>query len=126
MQRLAGSRNRRDTALGSLPPVEHPAILTQAALEETFRPASPAEIYSDDQPTFVSQSPEQDRWVPIDIVLGCYLSKSRIIKIFHKNIAYFATAKFNCIPTDLELIVRLHEYAHALIIWACSGKMNPI
>jgi len=125
MQRLAGSPDRCDIALGSLPRVEHPTILMQAALGETFRPTSPMEVYSDDQPTFAPQSPEQEHWVPIDILLGCYSSKSRIITIFHKNIVQFATAKFNCIPADLELIVRLHEYAHALIHLGLFWKDEP-
>lgn len=124
-QRLSGSPNRRDTVLGSLPGITHPAILVQAALEETFRPASPTEVYSDEQPIFTPQLAEQERCVPIDVLFGCYSWKSRIIKIFHKNIVHFAITKFNCLASDLELIVRLHEYAHALIHLGLFWKDEP-
>ena len=122
---LGGSPNRHDTELGRLPRIEHPAILTQAALEETFRPASPLEVYSDDQPSFTPQAPEQENWIPIDVLLGIYQFRSRKIKIFHKNIVYFADATFNCKPSDLEFIVRLHEYAHALIHLGLFWKDEP-
>ena len=107
--------NCRHTEFGSLPRVDHPAILMQAAIQETFRPASPTEVYSDARPIFVAPSPEAEGQIPIDILLGCYLSRTRTIKIFCKNIAHFASTEFNCNATDLEVIVRLHEYAHALV-----------
>jgi hypothetical protein len=114
MEQLAGS-SYRNPPFRSLPGLEHPAIITQAAFEETFRPASPIEVYSDDRPVFVRKSQSEDPWIPIDVLLGCYDPQGRIIKIFHKNVEHFASAKFNCAPRDLEFIVRLHEYAHALI-----------
>jgi hypothetical protein len=114
MEQLAGS-SYRNPPFRSLPGLEHPAIITQAAFEETFRPASPIEVYSDDRPVFVPRSRAEDSWIPIDVMLGCYDHQYRIIKIFHKNVQNFASAKFNCAPLDLEFIVRLHEYAHALI-----------
>jgi hypothetical protein len=114
MERLAGSAYR-NPSFRPLPGLEHPAIITQAAFEETFRPASPIEIYSDDRPVFVPKSQFEDSWIPIDVLLGCYEPQKRMIKIFRKNVEHFASAKFNCSPHDLEFIVRLHEYAHALI-----------
>lgn len=115
MHLLANEPNRRDAELGSIPPLEHPAILIQAALQEIFRPSSPLEIYSDEQPTFTPPSPQEDPWIPIDILLGCYQPKVRTIRIFHRNVQHFAGTAFRCGVSDLELIVRLHEFAHALI-----------
>jgi hypothetical protein len=119
------SSSHRNPPFRSLPGLEHPAIITQAAFEETFRPASPIEVYSDDRPVLVSRSPSEDPLIPIDELLGRYDPQTQIIKIFHKNVASYASGIFDCAPRDLEFIVRLHEYAHALIHLGVFWKDEP-
>lgn len=120
---LDGAPSRRRLLQSIAMPIpEHPAVLIQAALQETFRPRSPIEIYSDDQPSFRPQSPEEEGLVPIDILFGKYDYKTQTITIFHRNIERFASKQFKCPYLDLEILVRLHEYAHALehlgVFWA--------
>jgi len=124
-QRCLGGPDRHNSTVGSLAGIEHPAILIQGAFQEIFRPVSPSEVYSDEQPFFVPQSAEQESLLPIDILFGRYFWKTRTIKIFHKNIAHFATSKFKSPELDLQLIVRLHEYAHALIHLGLFWKDEP-
>lgn len=95
--------------------IAHPAVLIQAALQETFRPTSPAEVYSDDRPAFAPETAEQEEWIPIDILLGCYDPSRREIKIFTRNVIHFASTVFKRDAADVEFIVRLHEYAHAIL-----------
>jgi hypothetical protein len=113
--RAFGCPNRLDVELGSIAPIEHPALLIQAALREVFRPTTPTEVYSDEQPVFIQPPPQKDSWIPIDVLLGNYDPKTRTIRIFYKNIQHFAETTFSCPISDLETIVRLHEYAHALV-----------
>lgn len=111
---LAGGPLRRGRSRPLLC-LQHPAVLIQAALQETFRPTSPVEVYSDHRPDFAPQTAEQEEWIPIDILLGCYEPSSREIKIFIRNIIHFADTVFKRNPSDVEFIVRLHEYAHAIL-----------
>ena len=113
MRRLSGEPIRRDAQCGLLPRVTHPAILLQAALQETFRPNSPVEMYSDAQPRFRPLANEPESLIPIDELLGQYNYRKRSIEIFKRNIAYFSNS-LACDLTNLEYIVRLHEYGHAL------------
>jgi hypothetical protein len=102
-------------------------VLSQAAFQETFRPTSPTEVYSEDQPSFIPRSAEEDDWIPIDVLLGCYRPKTRTIIIFQRA---FAKHPLRCNVFDLETIVRLHEYAHALvhlgIFWPDESEMYVI
>jgi hypothetical protein len=99
----------------AMPIIEHPALLIQAALQETFRPTSPIEIYSDDEPIFRPKSAEEDGWIPIDEILGTYDYKTQTITIFHRNIDKFAREQFNCPYLDLEILVRV--YTNTLMRW---------
>lgn len=93
----------------------HPAVAIQSVTDEVFRPSSPVEVFSDERPVFVPETPEEDGWIPIDILLGCYFPIERKIKMFWRNIEQYSCHPFNCPPKDLEFIVRLHEYGHALL-----------
>jgi hypothetical protein len=114
LHRLSGRGNRREIPPGTVPNVYHPAVLIQAAFQETFRPASPIEVYSEDQPV-IPRSAAEEGWIPIDVLLGCYRPRNRTILIFRRNIERFANNPLHCDVSDLEAIVRLHEYAHALV-----------
>ncbi len=114
-RRCSGRGSRGDIQPGTIPLVQHPAVLIQAALQETFRPTAPTEVYSEDQPSFMPRSAEEENWIPIDMLLGCYTMKTRTVTIFHRNIERFANHPLQCNVSDLETIVRLHEYAHALV-----------
>ena len=93
----------------------HPAVAIQLATDEVFRPSSPMEVYSDERPFFVPQDHEQEDWIPIDVLLGRYIPTERKIKVFRLNIEQYSRHPFNCTAEDLEFIVRMHEYCHALL-----------
>jgi hypothetical protein len=92
-----------------------PPLLVQEANLEVFRPSSPAEVYSTDQPAFSPRSPEEENWIPIDVLLGRYEAGRRTIKIFYRNVWKYASSHLRCRPADLEYVVRVHEYCHALV-----------
>jgi hypothetical protein len=126
VRRLSGECVYREAQCGLLPRVEHPAILVQAAMQEVFRPHSPLEIFSDEQPSFKPQRQEEEGLIPIDEVLGRYDHKSRSIHIFVKNVTHFASAALKCDVRSLEYIVRIHEYAHALLHTGLSWTDEPL
>lgn len=106
----------------TLPYPQHPAVMIQTVSHQTFRPTSPTEVYSDERPIFVPQTREEETWRPIDILYGLYEPHSRTIKIFIKNIEHDAYYLFRCYSSDFEFIVRLHEYAHAMVHLGISWK----
>jgi hypothetical protein len=126
VRRLAGEPVHRDAQCGLLPRVKHPAVLVQASLQETFRPNSPLEVFSDAQPRFRPQSQEEEKLIPIDELLGQYNYKKRSIEIFAKNIIHFAESELKCDVGSLEYIVRIHEYAHALLHLGVSWDDEPL
>lgn len=73
----------------------------------------PAEIFSDERPTY-RPSDSEDDLAPIDILYGCYDRSALRITIFAKNIEADAS-KFSDGPDDLLTVVRIHEYAHAMV-----------
>ena len=125
VRRLAGEPVHRDPQCGLLPRVKHPAVLVQASLQETFRPNSPLEVFSDAQPRFRPQSQEEEKLIPIDELLGQYNYRKRSIEIFAKNIIHFAESELKCDVGRLEYIVRIHEYAHALLHLGVSWDDEP-
>jgi hypothetical protein len=58
----------------------HPAMAITYLVGAIFRPSSPTEVYSDNQPVY-SPSGTVDL-VPIDTLLGLYIPDERKIKIF--------------------------------------------
>jgi hypothetical protein len=102
----------RDSPSVILPP--HPAVAVANVVHAILRPHWPHELYSDERPAYLPPSGEDDL-IPVDVLLGCYSSAERTIKIFIRNIEYYAHAVFHTAPDDLARIVRLHEYGHALV-----------
>lgn len=97
----------------SLITTTHPAVLIQHLTKHVFRPAAPVEFYSQDRPLLPPNFDEG--LVPIDILLGRYFPSDMRIEIYIRNIEHYAKSTFNCEVNNLEHIVRLHEYAHALV-----------
>lgn len=75
--------------------------------QEYFSPKQPS-VANADRP------PHHGDELPIDILFGTYQPRTRRIELFHKNIAHYAPA-FKAEFAQLLKIVRLHEYAHALV-----------
>jgi Domain of unknown function (DUF4160) len=74
------------------------------------------EYFSPKQPSVVEGAGKsyQSDELPIDVLFGTYRPTERRIELFHKNIARHAPA-FEAEFSQLLKIVRLHEYAHALV-----------
>lgn len=73
---------------------------------------SPSETFSDEEPPF--RLSERVDTFPIDGLLGIYLPKDQRITIFNKGIVRVSHL-LDAEPNDLKMIVRVHEWAHALI-----------
>ena len=73
----------------------------------------PTEIFSKQVPTNSPLS-EDDGLIPIDKLYGRYLPESRSIEIFIKSVRRGAQ-QFGWESADLLKIVRIHEYAHAIV-----------
>ena len=103
--------------MGDLQQHSHPApdVSThmQAATRHVFRPTSPVEIYSNHRPTLLSGGNED--YIPICQLLGQYSAQERLITIYHRNIEQVAQSRLSCTSLELATVVRVHEYAHALV-----------
>ena len=73
----------------------------------------PTETFSQRVPTY-SPPPEDDGLTPIDKLYGRYVPESRLIEIFVNSIRRGAQ-QFGWEFADLLKIVRIHEYAHAIV-----------
>jgi len=73
---------------------------------------SPSEVHSDDEPPF--RLTAEAEVIPIDRVLGTYDPDVQQITIFRKGIDLVAEI-LKLRPRDVEFVVRLHEWAHALL-----------
>lgn len=101
----------------------HPAVILQGVMGLSMTPSGPVEFFSDDRP--ISSSKQQsDDLIPIDEVLGRYISKERKIEIFKKNIEHYEKTVFLCYNKELEYLVRIHEYAHALVHLGTSFEVD--
>lgn len=101
-----------------------PSVLIQSVIGQVFRPVSPMEDYSEEQPRFFPQSPEDEALIPIDELLGRYVPAEVTIRIFIKNIERYANKPLGCDPSDLEFLVRIHEYAHAIVHLGVSAQRD--
>lgn len=106
---MSGGRNTGTKSL-------EPAALLGQACGFSMTSFGPQEFFSPKQPAVVSsggQSNQSDE-LPIDVLFGTYQPATRRIELFHKNIQHYAPA-FTAEFPQLLKIVRLHEYAHALV-----------
>ncbi len=72
----------------------------------------PLELRSDEEPPL--RLDERAELIPIDGFLGIYTPERQEIKIFSQGIEQ-AAKRLNLRQQDITLIVRLHEWAHALL-----------
>ena len=75
--------------------------------------SGPAETFSKEMPVYVGPATEGDL-APIDILYGCYSPNDLRIKIFVNRISTDAP-RFKAEFPDLLTVVRIHEYAHAVV-----------
>jgi hypothetical protein len=85
----------------------------------------PPWIFSDAQPRLRPRTQEEEKLIPIDELLGKYNYRKRSIEIFTKNILHFAESELKCDVSSLEYLVRIHEYAHALVHLGVSWDDEP-
>lgn len=90
-----------------------PRLAMQAITRNVVLCDAPLERFSDKTPAFIPNAPEQERWRPIDVLYGSYNPASRLIEIYVDNIRRDASLFGDF--ADVLQIVRLHEYAHAIV-----------
>lgn len=104
---LLPSRSTSDAA-------SEPRIAVQSAVGNVILCDAPVECYSKSTPVFTPRSPsEKQDWRPIDVLYGTYNPKTRCIEIYVDNIRRDAALYGEY--ADVLQIVRLHEYAHAMV-----------
>ena len=74
--------------------------------------ACPSEVTTDDDPPIRIEKNQEI--IPVDGVLGLYDPEKRCITIYQKGIREVAQT-LSSKEEDLELIVRLHEFTHAML-----------
>ena len=90
---------------------EEPQLLIQRVARNVFLYRGPNEYFSKEMPYLPSKNVDV---YPIDILYGKYNPKTCSIDIFFKSI-YRDARLFNATEDELIKIVRIHEYAHAII-----------
>jgi hypothetical protein len=74
----------------------------------------PIEIFSTKLPVYSGPSTKDDGLLPIDVLYGRYIPEDLRIEIFVDRIRADAP-RFGAEYSDLLTIVRIHEYAHAVV-----------
>jgi hypothetical protein len=87
--------------------------LLERTTQNAILSLGPFEVFSNQRPTYVS-SKSEDHLAPIDVLYGIYKPKDLEITIFVENIKADAH-RFRLGYADFLSVVRLHEYAHAII-----------
>ena len=99
-------------------PVSDRLDSARAIVEDTVRSViyGPAlrESFSDLIPRPMGHAMTDDL-IPIDEVLGTYSPDEQKVTVYSKSIALYAAHPLRSEPRQLETIVRLHEYAHAVV-----------
>lgn len=98
-----------------------PRLAVQAVTRNVVLCDAPLECFSDKTPVFVPDGPDEERWRPIDVLYGSYNSVSRHIEIYIDNIRRDASLFGEFV--DVLQIVRLHEYAHAIV--HLGARLDP-
>jgi hypothetical protein len=88
-----------------------PSLVVQSTTRNVFLTDGPTEVFSQAMPT--PEKLDDDELMPIDVLYGRYVPGTRRVEIFINRIEQDAP-RFNCEPSDLLTIVRIHEYAHAV------------
>jgi len=97
------------------PPTEDEApLLVQIVTGNVFLCGSPVEHFSQKMPVLKPDSAEDERLRPIDILYGRYTPVDRTIEILVNRIEKDAP-EFGCEPGELIKLIRIHEYAHAVV-----------
>jgi hypothetical protein len=92
---------------------EEPRLIVQRVTYNVILCAAPVEYFSDRMPTW-PRAPLETDLLPIDELYGVYDAESRSIQIFVDRIKQDASLFGENFEDFLE-IVRLHEYAHAVV-----------
>lgn len=79
-----------------------------------FVAGGPVESYSKRVPVWIPTTAEEENLLPIGILYGAYFPGTRSMEIYFERIR-IDSGKYGAEPGELELIVRLHEYAYALV-----------
>ena len=95
-------------------PQEEPPVLIQRVTGNVFLCGGVVEHFSRETPTWAPQSAEEEKLRPLNVLYGCYDDANRSIEIFVNRIQRDAH-EFNCNPCELIKIIRIHEYAHAIV-----------
>lgn len=93
---------------------QEPRLAVQGVTRSVVLCAAPAETFSQEMPTLAPQSPNDEELLPIDVLYGNYDPQGRLIKIYANRIERDARLYGGSFE-DLLRIVRLHEYAHAVL-----------
>jgi uncharacterized protein DUF4160 len=90
-----------------------PRIAVQSVTRHVVLCDAPLERFSATTPVFTPRSPEEEEWRPVDVLYGSYDPAYRRIEVYIDNIRRDARlfGEFG----DVLQIVRLHEYAHAVV-----------
>ncbi len=95
------------------PAAYEPRLSVQAVTRNVVVCDAPLERFSNKRPVFLPPGGEEERWRPIDVLYGSYNPASRTIDIYIDNI--YRDASLYGDVNDVLQIVRLHEYAHAVV-----------
>lgn len=93
---------------------QEPRLAIQGVTRSVVLCDAPTETFSQKMPTWVPQSPSDRDLLPIDVLYGTYNPQARLIEIYAKRIECDARLYGGSFE-DLLQIVRLHEYAHAVL-----------
>lgn len=81
---------------------------------------APTEVFSQHMPQY-HPTPGEDDLFPIDILYGAYSSDTALATTFIRRIESHASL-YGSSPDDLTDVVRIHEYAHAVVHLGIDSK----
>ncbi len=88
-------------------------LIAERSLGSLMLYAGPTESFSEKMPAY-SPAAEEEGLAPIDVLYGRYDADHLLVEIFINRIRADAP-RFRCEVSDLLTVVRLHEYAHAIV-----------
>jgi hypothetical protein len=93
--------------------LDGPGRVIELLTGNTVLCGGPTETFSRRMPTYCP-APDEEHLAPIDVLYGRYDPERLLIEIFINRIRTDAS-RFDCSATDLLTVVRVHEYAHAIV-----------